>query len=504
MKVLPESLTGLILQFKAPNLSKPISKSTLSEDVTMNESSSSETVTSSSLEVTPEDLPPKSTPENQSSSVLSEIVSNSLPTSVQDHRTPPPTPNKAFFGDEDNNNFSFAKLRSDEMSSFPSGLKRSLSSPNIAQLKDDEEINQKVIPLIDRNSKPSARLSFADSYSPKSHGNVQRGLTGLKNLGNLCYMNSIMQCVSNTEELKRELMSLHSPHKNRNSKTKGLVFDAVKQLIRLLHQGAYRWVSCQELKAVAGQFCNTFAGYEQQDSHEFLTELMDWLHEDLNYPSPNISLDGASEETGEKAWGEFKKNNESIVLNLFYGQLRSTITCSDCNKKSIKFDPFSNLSLPLPMEKDKINLSDCLRLYLRGETISGWICPRCKVPRQAVKKFDITRLPPVLVIHLKRFMTEFVGVGWTRKKGNMVEFPLDDLDMRQYVVNNEQRFHTYNLYAVSNHYGTMDSGHYTAYCKNYALKKWFKFDDQEVAEISSSGVRTSAAYILFYSAIGKS
>uniref|UniRef100_A0A1B6KW12 ubiquitinyl hydrolase 1 n=2 Tax=Graphocephala atropunctata TaxID=36148 RepID=A0A1B6KW12_9HEMI len=96
-------------------------------------------------------------------------------------------------------------------------------------------------------------------------------------------------------------------------------------------------------------------------------------------------------------------------------------------------------------------------------------------------------------------MNDMVGVGWCRKRMNMVEFPISDFDMKPHTHNDsELRFHNYNLYAVSNHYGSMDSGHYTAYCKNHMLNKWYKFDDQDVNELSPHEIKSSAAYILFY------
>lgn len=84
----------------------------------------------------------------------------------------------------------------------------------------------------------------------------------------------------------------------------------------------------------------------------------------------------------------------------------------------------------------------------------------------------------------------------------MVEFSVNELDLHGAVKSNSARYTRFNLFAVSNHYGaSMDSGHYTAYCKNPEFNKWFKFDDQDVMEINSYEVRNSAAYILFYTAI---
>lgn len=83
----------------------------------------------------------------------------------------------------------------------------------------------------------------------------------------------------------------------------------------------------------------------------------------------------------------------------------------------------------------------------------------------------------------------------------MVDFNVNELNLDGVVKSNNPRYSRFKLYAVSNHYGTMDAGHYTAYCKNSEYNQWFKFDDQDVMEISGNEVRSAAAYILFYTAI---
>lgn len=166
----------------------------------------------------------------------------------------------------------------------------------------------------------------------------------------------------------------------------------------------------------------------------------------------------------EKAWLEYTKAKESFILRLFYGQIKSTVKCTVCREESATFETFSNLSLELPMINiERCHILDCFNMYFNGENISGWNCPRCKVPRDAIKKLDISKLPPVLIIHLKRFYGDSYSF---RKKSVFVEFPLTDLNMRDYVSPKERsnlssKQHVYNLYAVSNHYGTMESGHYT-------------------------------------------
>lgn len=106
---------------------------------------------------------------------------------------------------------------------------------------------------------------------------------------------------------------------------------------------------------------------------------------------------------------------------------------------------------------------------------------------------------PFQIVSLISFH-RFYHDGWWRKRQTYVDFPFG-MNMRLFTPVPDQRHLTYNLYGVSNHYGTMEGGHYTAYCKNTAYNKWYKFDDHEVSEISSSDVSSGAAYILFYAAV---
>lgn len=167
----------------------------------------------------------------------------------------------------------------------------------------------------------------------------------------------------------------------------------------------------------------------------------------------------------EKAWLEYTKAKESFILRLFYGQIKSTLKCTVCGEESASHETFSNLSLELPpINIDRDYLSQCFNSYFHGEKINGWNCPKCNVPRDAVKKLDISKLPPVLIIHLKRFYAD--PYSHYRKKTAYVDFPLTNLDMLPYVAPKERANITpssrpYNLYAVTNHYGTLESGHYT-------------------------------------------
>ncbi|XP_040829140.1 ubiquitin carboxyl-terminal hydrolase 31 isoform X1 [Ochotona curzoniae] len=165
-------------------------------------------------------------------------------------------------------------------------------------------------------------------------------------------------------------------------------------------------------------------------------------------------------------------------------------------------------------------LSQCFQLYTKEERLApddAWRCPHCKQLQQGSITLSLWTLPDVLIIHLKRFRQE----GDKRMKlQNMVKFPLTGLDMTPHVVKRSQSSwslpshwspwrrpyglgrdpedYIYDLYAVCNHHGTMQGGHYTAYCKNSVDGLWYCFDDSDVQQLSEDEVCTQTAYILFY------
>lgn len=89
-------------------------------------------------------------------------------------------------------------------------------------------------------------------------------------------------------------------------------------------------------------------------------------------------------------------------MDLFYGQIRSTVKCRTCQHESATYEGFSNLSFELPQNSKQCDLKECMDMYFDGEIVDGWHCPKCNLKREAVKKLDISRVPPYLVIHFKR------------------------------------------------------------------------------------------------------
>ncbi|XP_073150353.1 ubiquitin carboxyl-terminal hydrolase 8 [Henckelia pumila] len=148
--------------------------------------------------------------------------------------------------------------------------------------------------------------------------------------------------------------------------------------------------------------------------------------------------------------------------------------------------------------QESISLFKCLEAFLKEEPLGPedmWYCPVCKKHCQASKKLDLWRLPEILVIHLKRFSySQYLK----NKLETFVDFPIHDLDMSDYIdQKGGQASNRYVLYAISNHYGSMGGGHYTAFV-HHGGDRWYDFDDSHVSPISEDKIKTSAAYVLFY------
>nr|XP_023672879.1 ubiquitin carboxyl-terminal hydrolase 8-like isoform X2 [Paramormyrops kingsleyae]XP_023672880.1 ubiquitin carboxyl-terminal hydrolase 8-like isoform X2 [Paramormyrops kingsleyae] len=401
-------------------------------------------------------------------------------------------------------------------------LKRSYSSPDITQsLQEEGPKKLPATPVINREIKPprvtpyaKTEISWLSAAKIRNlnpmFGGLGVSLTGLRNLGNTCYMNSILQCLCNTPAMAEYFnKNYYQEDINRFNILghKGEVAEEFGVVVKALWSGLYKYISPRDFKVTIGKINEQFAGYEQQDSQELLLFLMDGLHEDLNKRADNRkrykeeTIDHLDDfKAAELAWSKHKLLNESVIVALFQGQFKSTVQCLTCHRKSRTFETFMYLSLPLA-STNRCTLQDCLKLFSKEEKLTDSnrvLCRQCKVHRDATKKLEIWKVPPILLVHLKRFSYEG---RWKQKLQTSVDFPLENLDLAQYVIGPKHNLKKYNLIGVSNHYGGLDGGHYTAYCKNAQKQRWFKFDDHEVTDIPASSVKSSAAYIFFYTAL---
>ncbi|XP_059494942.1 ubiquitin carboxyl-terminal hydrolase 2-like isoform X2 [Stegostoma tigrinum] len=346
----------------------------------------------------------------------------------------------------------------------------------------------------------------ASPVRDRTNSKTSQGLVGLRNLGNTCFMNSILQCLSNTRELRDYCIqnTYRRDLNNRNRTNTALMEEFAKLLQAMWTSSSNDPISPSEFKTQIQKYAPRFVGYNQQDAQEFLRFLLDGLHNEVNRVSVRSKamvedLDHLpDDEKGRRMWKKYLEREDSRIVDHFVGQLKSSLTCSECGYCSTVFDPFWDLSLPISKKGyGEVSLMDCIRLFTKEDVLDGDekpTCYRCKTRRKCTKKFTIQKFPKILVLHLKRFSEARIR---TSKLTTFVNFPLKDLDLQEF--SSEGSAHAvYNLYAVSNHSGTTMGGHYTAYCKSPQSAEWYNCNDSRVTPMSSNQIRTSDAYVLFY------
>uniref|UniRef100_A0AAX7TQ89 Ubiquitin carboxyl-terminal hydrolase 3 n=1 Tax=Astatotilapia calliptera TaxID=8154 RepID=A0AAX7TQ89_ASTCA len=342
-------------------------------------------------------------------------------------------------------------------------------------------------------------------------GQVQKlreHLQSLRNLGNTCFMNAILQSLSNIEQFSCYFKELPAVAL-RSGKTAG------RRMYHTRSQGDNSVVTVFSHTTNKGAFCVCVCrGYQQQDAHEFMRYLLDHLHRELQY-SRNGASHPVSPQDGVRLSSTDGKcctnGTASVVTSIFGGILQNEVNCLICGTESRKFDPFLDLSLDIPSQfrqkrnKDQepvptCTLRDCLHSFTDLEELDDtelYYCHKCKKRQKSTKKFWIQKLPKVLCLHLKRFhWTAFLR----NKVDTYVEFPLKGLDMRGYLLEPEKSLPgscLYDLVAVVVHHGSgVGSGHYTAYGSHEG--HWYHFNDSTVTLTNEDTVRKAKAYILFY------
>ena len=278
-------------------------------------------------------------------------------------------------------------------------------------------------------------------------------------------------------------------------------------------------------------FSNSSLGTILDDSHEFIRVFIDKLCGDLKDEArcrENKILKAAEIELEKMSiplkadywWKEHLSSNSSFISDVFCGQLLSTTQCTNCGTESYCFDPFYDISLPFPEKSQSVrknqyrrvsmlssivghadlsrcSLDDCLREFTKEEVLEGdnmIECRQCCCKRVGIQRLQVFRFPKVLVLHLKRFSNS------RKKVRTAVEFPTTDFDASALANQRGSVLRPiYDLYAVCNHSGRANYGHYTASCSDPHSSSWYTFNDESVSSMGGCDLDEAGAYILFYS-----
>ncbi|XP_077022253.1 ubiquitin carboxyl-terminal hydrolase 36 isoform X2 [Tamandua tetradactyla] len=304
---------------------------------------------------------------------------------------------------------------------------------------------------------------------------IYRVGAGLHNLGNTCFLNSTIQCLTYTPPLANYLLSKeHARHCHHG----GFCMLCVMQthiIQAFANSGnAIKPISfIRDLKKIARHF--RFGN--QEDAHEFLRYTIDAMQKACL--SGCAKLDRQTQAT-------------TLVHQIFGGYLRSRVKCSVCKSVSDTYDPYLDIALEI---RQAANIVRALEIFVKPDVLSGenaYMCAKCKKKVPASKRFTIHRTSNILTLSLKRF-ANFSGGKITKDVG----YP-EFLNIRPYMSQSSGEAVMYGLYAVLVHSGySCHAGHYYCYVKA-SNGQWYQMNDSLVHCSNVKVVLNQQAYLLFY------
>lgn len=332
-----------------------------------------------------------------------------------------------------------------------------------------------------------------------------RGYTGLVNLGNTCFLNSCMQVLSHTHELTDLLVSdKYKTNTKTNIPEMGIIHEWNDLRETMWSQNGTvspnRFVfHVQQLAKQKNR--ELFTGWAQNDLTEFLLFLIECIHTSVSR-TVSMKIMGRPEHKKDHlaiACYQMLQNTYSKeyseVMELFYGIYVSELSSLDGSQiHSCKPENFFILDLEIP--HPNATLYDCLDAFTKEECLDGenaWLNEKTQTKESVNKRITFWNFPKVLVITLKRF-----SVDGRRKLQNLIDCPIQGLNVSKYVSGYNPNQYVYDLYGVCNHYGGPMGGHYNAYVKT-ADNEWVHYNDSHLERaVSFEKIITPAAYCLFY------
>ncbi|KAJ6568652.1 hypothetical protein B0H19DRAFT_1024019 [Mycena capillaripes] len=325
-----------------------------------------------------------------------------------------------------------------------------------------------------------------------------QGRRGLLNLGQTCFMNVVLQSFVHNPLLRNYFLG--DKHNSKQCKIEEdctcCEMDKIFAEIFSDEPTAYGPIN---FLVTTWRKSVELSGYQQQDAHEFFISTLNHIHS-TSRGSTNVSCN-------------------CIIHSTFAGQLQSDVVCQRCGNVTSTVDPMLDISLELRGKAGEVmsgenTLTGCLKRYTQPEKLDPkqYRCAKCgKAAHEVSKRLSIRKLPPVLSFQLKRFEHK-ADKSSARKIDTRIRFPatLNMAPFTTLVIKAEEKensvpmfaypgpsaMYEYDLFAVINHEGQINNGHYTNYAR--FEDEWYRFDDDTVTPASLGSVLASPAYMCFY------
>lgn len=348
---------------------------------------------------------------------------------------------------------------------------------------------------------------MTDDNTPSNKDQSLKGVVGIQNMGNTCYNNTTIQLLRTSPEWNAYCLThnfeeelKHIP--DTNSPKRILV--AYQDILRSLWS-TYRPAYVRPLgfiseirKAVKGTVYEMFGVPMPNDSHEFLVYLLDNFHEALKTKINYIekSTEHVSDPIeiirilAENGWNKYVSQNMSEIVNLFFGMMRKTIHCTNCQNNSYQWEVFNVLKVPC----EGATFQEWIHNEVKETEIEGYDCEKCKNKCLAKIYSHIWKLPSNLFLSLRRFTYD--------GRKNLSQCPYDGTQLQFAELfapeSNEPSAHwSYELCGVSDHHGGHLGGHYTAQFKHPLSNEWWVIDDETANRLENPHISPSNYIFLF-------
>lgn len=372
---------------------------------------------------------------------------------------------------------------------------------------------------------------------------IARAPTGLYNPRNWCYANSTLQALLASPEFSRQLadsewMQAKVPRKA------GEKIDPPQLMIRII-SNLFHWMSTGKFETMKAQtlmvslffscsrsfadkaqdysrhLCKTtdenaqFGGHQQQDAQEFMSFVMDQLHDETNLARDrggHVEQPSTRGRTVLQAaaayWEGHTRLNRSLVDRYWRGLDVGTVRCLECGTSTYTFSPFSWISVPVGA--DNASLGDVMARWAGSNSLDNYTCDHCGRATRATQSTSLARMPPLFCLGLRRF--DVNAQGYLSKSYAAISWDFNDFDFSPYFVDpsggsmtTDRAFRApfrYECYAVICHAGKgIETGHYKAYVRDAGTHDpyaWYLCNDSSVSKVRiGSGDAADAARHVF-------